>query len=93
MILHAGQFTTVKRGAAPAEPQPTNNTALLNQMQQTEVGPPEPGGPGQVASSSGERWHIGPLSEAETLGLIGGAVAAAAAAIIIPLAIASPSKL
>ncbi len=93
VILHAGQFTTVKRGAAPAEPQPTNSPVLLSQMEQTEVGPPEPGGPGQVASSSGVAWHIGPLSEAEALGLIGGAAAAAAAAIIIPLAIASPSKL
>ena len=93
VILHAGQFTTVKRGAAPAEPQPTSSPVLLSQMEQTEVGPPEPGGPGQHGLAGGESWHIGPLSEAETLGIIGGAAAGAAAAIIIPLAIASPSKL
>ncbi|MGA2986237.1 MAG: FecR family protein [Terriglobia bacterium] len=93
VILYAGQFTTVPRGAAPSGPQRPTDLVLQNQIDQTAVGPPEPGGPGAAMPEAKVGWHIGSLSEAESVGLIVGAAAGAAAAIAIPLAIASPSSL
>ena len=93
VILYAGQFTTVARGAAPSDPQLATNSVLQSQIDQTTVGPPEPGGPGAVIPATQVGWHIGSLSEAESVGLIVGAAAGAAAAIAIPLAIASPNAL
>ena len=91
VILRAGQFTTVAQGSAPSAPQVTSSVVLQSQLDQSTVGPPVPGGPGQVLPATPEGWHIGSLSEAESAGLIVGATAGAAAAIAIPLAIASPS--
>jgi len=92
VILYAGRFTTVARGAAPSDPQVGTNPVMQSQIDQTNVGPPEPGGPGEVMPAARVGWHIGSLSEAASAGLIVGAAAGAAAAIIIPLAIASPSS-
>jgi len=91
VILHAGQFTTVARGAAPADPQLATNPVLQSQIDQTTVGPPEPSGPG-AAMPAAQRagWHIGSLSEGESEGLIAGIIGGALA-IAIPLAIASPN--
>jgi ferric-dicitrate binding protein FerR (iron transport regulator) len=91
VILYAGRFTTVARGAAPSDPQVATNPVLQSQIDQTLVGPPEPGGPGEVMPAAPVGWHIGSLSEAESAGLIVGVAAGAAAGIAIPLAIASPS--
>jgi hypothetical protein len=93
VILHAGHFTTIARGAAPTDPQLTTLSMLQSPIDQTTVGPPEPGGPGEVMPAAKVGWHIGSLSEAASAGLVVGAAAGAAAAIIIPLAIASPSSL
>ena len=91
VILYAGQFTTVARGRAPSDPQRATNSVLQSQIDQTTVGPPEPGGPHAARPAAQVGWHIGSLSETESRGLIVGAAAGAAAAIAIPLAIASPS--
>jgi len=90
VILYAGQFTTVARGAAPSGSQLADNLVLQSQIDQTLVGPPEPGGPGAAIPTTQVGWHIGSLSEAESIGLIVGAAAGGAAAIAIPLAISSP---
>ena len=91
VIVSAGKFTAVARGRAPSDPQTPTNFVLQSQIDQTIVGPPEPGGPGAVMSAPQIGWHIGSLSEAESVGLIVGASAGVAAAIAIPLALASPS--
>jgi ferric-dicitrate binding protein FerR (iron transport regulator) len=91
VILYGGRFTTVARGATPSEQQVATNLVLQSQIDQTNVGPPEPGGPGEVMPPAPVGWHIGSLSQAASAGLIVGAAAGAAAAIVIPLAIASPS--
>jgi hypothetical protein len=91
VILYAGQFTTVARGAAPSHPQRATTPMLQSQIDQTTVGAPEPGGPEAAVPAAPGGWHIGPLSQAESAGLIVGVAAGAAAAIAIPLAIASPS--
>ena len=91
VVLDAGQFTTVVRGRAPSEPQRATNSVLQSQIDQTTVGPPEPGGQDAAMPAAQVSWHIGSLSERESVGLLVGAAAGAAAAIIIPLANASPS--
>ena len=91
VVVYAGQFTTVARGAAPTDPQRAANSVLRSQLDLTSVGPPVPGGPGEAVPAPPVGWHIGSLSEAESKGLIVGIAAGAAAAVIIPLAIADPS--
>jgi hypothetical protein len=91
VIVSAGKFTDVARGRAPSDPQTATNFVLQSQIDQTIVGPPEPGGPGAVISAPQVGWHIGSLSEADSVGLIVGTSAGVAAAIAIPLALASPS--
>lgn len=92
VVLYAGQFTTVARGLAPTAPQGVANPVLKSQIDQTAVGPPEPGGPGEVVPAAPAGWHIGSLSEAESVGLIVGVGAGAAAGVAIPLALASPTS-
>jgi hypothetical protein len=91
VIVSAGQFTAVAQGRAPSDPQSASNSALQSQMDQTNVGSPEPGGPGAVMPALQIGWHVGDLSEAESIGVIAGTSAGVAAAIAIPLALASPS--
>jgi len=91
VILYPGQFTSVAPRAVPTDPQPVASSVLQSQIDQTSVGPPEPLGPRGAMPAPGTGWHIGPLSKAEAAGLAVGIAAGAAAAIIIPLAIASPS--
>jgi len=92
VIVSAGQFTAVAQGRAPSDPQSETNSVLQTQMDQTNVGPPEPGGPGAVMPTLQIGWHIGDLSEAESIAAIAGTSAIVAAAIAIPLALVSPSK-
>jgi len=91
VIVSAGQFTAVAQGRAPSDPQSATNSVLQSQMDQTNVGPPEPGGPGAVMPVLQIGWHIGDLSEAGSIAAIAGTSALVAAAIAIPLALASPS--
>ena len=91
VIVSAGKFTNVAGGRAPSDPQSATNSVLQSQMDQTNVGLPEPGGPGAVMPTVQVGWHIGDLSEAESIGVIVGTPAIVAAAIAIPLALASPS--
>jgi len=92
VIVSAGQFTAVAQGRAPSDPQSASNSALQSQMDQTNVGSPEPGGPGAVMPTLQIGWHIGDLSEAESIAAVAGTAAIVGAAIAIPLALASPSK-
>jgi hypothetical protein len=92
VVVSAGQVTAVAQGRAPSDPQSATNSVLESQMDQTNVGPPEPGGPGAVMPALQIGWHIGDLSEAESITAIAGTSAIVAAAIAIPLALASPSK-
>ena len=93
LILYAGQFTTVARGAAPSAPKLAANTVLQSQVDQTTVGALAPGAPGAAMPAAPAGWHIGSLSQEASIGVIAGPAAAAAAAILIPRAIASPSTL
>jgi hypothetical protein len=92
VIVSAGQFTAVGQGRAPSDPQAATNSVLQSQIDQTDVGPPEPGGPGAVMPAVQVGWHIGDLSEAESIAAIAGTAAVVAAAIAIPLALVSPSR-
>jgi hypothetical protein len=91
VIVSAGQFTAVAQGRAPSDPQTAANSVLQSQIDQTNVGPPQPGGPGAVMPPVQVGWHIGDLSEAESIAVVVGTPAGVAAAIAIPLALASPS--
>jgi len=91
VIVSAGKFTDVVGGRAPSAPQSATNSVLHSQMDQTDVGLPEPGGPGAVMPTLQIGWHIGDLSEAESIAVVVGTPAGVAAAIAIPLALASPS--
>jgi len=91
VVLSAGRFTEIAQGRAPSDPQTAPNSVLQSQMDQTSVGLPEPGGPGAVVPTLQIGWHIGDLSEAESIAAIAGTSALVAAAIAIPLALVSPS--
>lgn len=91
VILSAGKFTDVAGGRAPSDPQSATNSVLQSQMDQTDVGPPEPGGPGAVLPTAQIGWHIGDASEAESIAGVAATAAVVAAAIAVPLALASPS--
>jgi hypothetical protein len=90
VIVSAGKFTDVAGGRAPSDPQSATNSVLQSQMDQTNVGLPVPGGPGAVMPTLPVGWHIGDLSQDESIGVIVGTPAAVAAAIA-ALALASPS--
>lgn len=92
VLVSAGQFTTVTQGQAPSDPQRATDSELQGQIDQTTVGPLEPGELDTVLPAAPVGWHIGSLSEAESIGLIVGVAGGAAAGIAIPLALASPSK-
>ena len=91
VTLHAGESTTVPRGLPPTAPVQPSDAQLQSQVELTNVGGGGHG-PGSVAKVG---WHIGSLSEAESIWLVGGIAAGTAAAIAIPLATrgpVSPSK-
>jgi hypothetical protein len=79
VTLQAGQSTTVRRGQRPTDPMPTPDAQLQSEINQTNAGTP-----GGLAKAGLSAWHIGPLSEAESVLLLAGI--GAAAAIAIPLA-------
>jgi hypothetical protein len=83
-ILHPIEFTEVARGLPPAAPEGVTDTLLQAQINQTTVLPAG----GRRAAAVG--WHIGSLSEAESVGLVVGLAAGTAAAIAVPLITAAP---
>ena len=82
VILHAGEFTEVVRGLSPAVPERATAILLQGKIDQTMVAPAAAGRPSPAQAG----WHIGSLSEAESVGLLVGIAAGAAAGIAIPLA-------
>lgn len=84
-VLHAGELTTIASGLPPSAPVEAASTLLQAEITQTVLPPPS----GGRRAAAG--WHIGSLSEAESIGLLVGLGAGAAAAAAIPLATAGPS--
>jgi hypothetical protein len=80
VTLHGGQFTTVPRGLPPTAPGQTSPAREESQFDQTNVRSAGQGGVAKVG------WHIGPLSEADSILVAAGigVGAGAAAAIAIP---------
>lgn len=88
VILHAGDFTTVARGLAPSAPVRAPHNLLQGQIDRTML--VLPAGGRTPAGLAG--WHIGSLSEAESVGLLVGVGAGAAAGIAVPLATSGPAS-
>jgi ferric-dicitrate binding protein FerR (iron transport regulator) len=85
VTLQAGQSTTVRRGQLPTDPTTTADAQLQSEINQTNAGTP-----GGLAQAGLSVWHIGPLSEAESVLVLVGI--GAAAAIAIPLATAGSAS-
>ena len=81
VILHAGEFTEVARGLPPSAPDRAPDVLLQRQIDRTTVAPAA-AGRGRPAPAG---WHIGSLSEAESIGLLVGIGAGTGAAIAVPL--------
>jgi ferric-dicitrate binding protein FerR (iron transport regulator) len=90
VVLHAGELTTIARGLPPSAPVRAADTLLQAEVSQTVL--PPPSGRRRAAAGALPGWHIGSLSEAESIGLLVGLGAAGAAAVAIPLATAGPSS-
>jgi hypothetical protein len=90
VILHAGEFTKVDRRLPPSAPAPAPNTLLQSQIDLLAVPPANANR--QMAAKPLPGWHIGSLREAESVGLLAGIAAGAAAAIAVPLATATPAS-
>jgi hypothetical protein len=78
VTLHEGEYTYVARGLPPSAPMQTPHPVLQSQINQTNVGPPTATA---TATASKVPWHIGSLSEADSILLAAGIGAAAALAI------------
>jgi len=85
-ILHPGEYTSVASGSPPSAPVITPNSVLQSQISQTTVGPTA----AEKRRAAPAGWHIGSLSEAESVGLVVGLAAGTAAAIAVPLITAGP---
>ena len=90
VILHAGEYSKVERRLAPSAAAPAPNTLLQGQIDLVEV--PPANAKGQMAAKPLPGWHIGSLSEAESVGLLAGIAAGAVAGIAVPLATATPAS-
>ena len=89
VILHAGEFTEVVRGLTPSAPETTTDVLLERELDRTMVAPAAAG----QRRSAPAGWHIGSLSEAESIGLLVGIGAgAAAAAIAVPAITGGPAS-
>jgi hypothetical protein len=85
-ILHAGEYTSVASGAPPSAPMNTPNSVLQSQISQTTVGPAA----AEKRRAAAVGWHIGSLSEGESVGLVVGLAAGTAAALAVPLITRGP---
>jgi ferric-dicitrate binding protein FerR (iron transport regulator) len=93
VTLHAGEFTTIPRGLPPTTPVQTSPAQLQSQINQTNVEPSTsaasgPGGPGGAAKVP---WHIGSLSEANSILLAAGIAAGTTAAVAVPVITSRPA--
>jgi ferric-dicitrate binding protein FerR (iron transport regulator) len=87
VILHAGEFATVAPGLSPTKPVKAPDALLQSEIDQTMV-PPAAAGRRRLAAG----WHIGSLTEAQTIGVLAELAAGATADIAVPLLTApSPS--
>jgi hypothetical protein len=87
-ILHPGEYTSVASGSPPSLPMITPNSVLQSQISQTTVGPTA----AEKRRAAPVGWHIGSLSEAESVGLVVGLAAGTAAAIAVPLITRGPTS-
>jgi hypothetical protein len=86
-ILHAGEFTTVAPGLSPTAPVKASDELLQSEIDQTMV-PPAAGGRRRLAAG----WHIGSLTEGQTIGVLAELAVGGTADIAVPLLTApSPS--
>jgi hypothetical protein len=88
VILHAGEFTEVARVVPPSAPERAPYSLLQGEINETM--PVPPAGGRRLGAPAG--WHIGSLSEAESIGLLVGIGAGAAAGIAIPLVTGGPAS-
>ena len=87
VILHAGESATVAPGLSPTAPAKAPDELLQSQIDQTMVPPAAAGPRGWWVG-----WHIGSLTEAQTIGVFAVYAAGATADIAVPLLTApSPS--
>ena len=90
VTLHAGEFATVAPGLSPTAPVKAPDELLQSEIDQTMV-PPEDSG--RRRGEAG--WHIGSLTEAQTIGVLGEVASGATADVAVPILTnsrPSPSK-
>jgi len=88
VVLHAGEFTEVVRGLPPSAPEGATDVLLQREIDGTTVSPATAG----LRKPTPTGWHIGSLSEAESIGLVVGIGAGAAVAVAIPVITRGPAS-